>query len=180
MSHLELFSRCLIGLVFVISAVEKAGGRARFREFRSSLSGMRVLPAGLVGPVAGLVVAGEVTVPLLLLAPWPSEAAPFAGFTVATLLLGGFTTAIAAVLRRGTPAACRCFGGADAPFGRRHVARNLALAAVAAAGAIATVADQPVTWRAVVAVPAAVLCAVIVARLDDLVALFTPAPAARR
>jgi hypothetical protein len=177
-SHLVLFSRCLIGLVFVISAVEKLGGRARFREFRSSLSGMRVVPVRLVGPVAGLVVAGELTVPLLLLAPWPSEAAPFAGLTVATLLLGGFTIAIAAVLRRGTPAACRCFGGAAAPFGRRHVVRNLALAAVSSGGAIATIADPSMTWRAVVAVPVAVLCAVLVARLDDLVALFTPTPAA--
>lgn len=180
MSYLVLFSRCLIGLVFVISAVEKAGGRARFRDFTMSLSGMRVLPAGLVGPVAGIVVAGEIAVPMLLLAPWPSRAVPLGGFAVALLLLGGFTIAVGAVLRRGVPAACRCFGGAGAPFSRRHVVRNLALATVAAGGAIATITDQPMTWRAVVAVPAAVLCAVIVARLDDLVALFTPTPAVRR
>jgi hypothetical protein len=178
-SYLLLFSRCCIGLVFAVSAMEKARGRARWRNFRTSLGGMRVLPARLVGPVAGLVVAGEGTVPLLL-APWPSVVPPLAGFTVAVLLLGGFTVAITAVLRRGTPAACRCFGGEGAPFGRRHVARNLTLAAGAVGGGIAALGDPPATLRAIVAVPVAVVCAVIVTRLDDLVALFTPTPAVRR
>ncbi|MEJ3749588.1 MauE/DoxX family redox-associated membrane protein [Actinomycetes bacterium KLBMP 9797] len=176
MPYLLLFARCLIGLTFALSAWSKLRGGREFRAFAASLRDMRVLPARLVGPVAGTVAVAEAAVPVLLL-PLPAPGLATLGFLLAGALLAAFTVAVVAVLRRGVPASCRCFGGPTAaPFRRHHVVRNLALIAVAAAGVYAAVADTPAGAAVALAVPPAAVAALIVARLDDLVALFTPTP----
>jgi hypothetical protein len=177
---LLLFGRCLLGLVFLASAVGKARGRREFRAFGAALGGMRLLPAPLVRPAAAAVVLLEALVPLLLALPgrWPVAA----GFALAGLLLLAFTAAVWTVLRRRVAAVCRCFGGSSAaPLGRRHIARNSALAAVAVAGAAGSLtaagSAAPPAAAAVLAVPLAVVGALAAARLDDLVSLFRRAPA---
>lgn len=174
MSYVLAFSRCLLALVFLASAASKVRGRPAFRAFVDSLRAMNLLPARVVVPVAGAVVVAEAALPLLLLAPLPG--ATTVGFALAAALLAAFTLAIAAVLRRGTPVSCRCFGeAAAAPFGRHHLARNVALTAVAGTGAYASLGDPGLTVAtAVLSVPLAVVGALVVVRLDDVVALFSP------
>ncbi|GAA3758782.1 methylamine utilization protein MauE [Plantactinospora mayteni] len=185
MSYVVEFSRCLLALVFLASAVSKLRGRPAFRAFVDSLRTMDLLPASVVVPLAGAVVAAEAAVPLLLV-PLPVGAVTTVGFALAASLLAGFTVAVAVVLSRGTQASCRCFGeAAAAPFGRRHLARNLVLTVVAGIGAYASLGDAGMTVQtAVLSVPLAVVGALVVVRLDDIAALFLPvsppAGAARR
>lgn len=173
MAYVEVFSRSLIGLVFLLSAVSKLPVGNRFEEFVGSLAAMRVLGRRYARPVAAVVVAGEAAVPVLLLL------LPLPGFVVAALLLLGFCAAIVTVLRRGTPAACRCFGGAKpARFQWHHVVRNAVLIAVAGVGIAAVASGPSLPWQTVVVTaPAGLIVAVLVARLDDLVELFAPVKA---
>lgn len=176
MSYLFVFSRCLLALVFLASAASKLRGRRAFRGFAESLRTMGLLPAPVVVPAAGAVAAAEAAVPLLLM-PLPGAAVTTAGFTVAAALLAAFTVAVAVVLHRGVAVSCRCFGeAAAAPFGRHHLVRNIVLTVLAGIGAYTSLGDPGVTVRiAVPAVPLAVVGALIVVRLDDLAALFSPA-----
>lgn len=177
MAYVEVFGRCLIGLVFVASAWSKRPVNGQFKQFSDSLAAMRLLPARFVVPVAAGVVALEAAVVLLLLLPLAAF-----GFALAILLLAGFAGAIFLVLRRGVQASCRCFGGSGAaPFRRHHIVRNVALIAVAGAGLVAALAAPAISWEAVAlgAMPGAVV-ALLVTRLDDLVELFAPAPQVRR
>ena len=151
-----LFCRCLVGAVFLVAAIGKLRG---YRAFRESLRAMRIPPW-----IAGPVVAAEFAVPGLLVVEVR------AGFVLAALLLAAFTLAI----RLAAPAACHCFGTVS-PLGRRHLVRNAVLAAAAVTGVV--VAGSPMTVPAIIlGGPLGLLGAVIVVRLDDLVALFTPAP----
>jgi hypothetical protein len=177
-AYVEVFSRCLIGVVFLVSAWGKRPGSGRFRQFSDSLAAMRLLPARAVVPVAGIVVAAETAVVVLLL-PLPLRPPAVAGFALAIVLLLGFAVSIGMVLRRGVQASCRCFGGSGAaPFRPHHIVRNLVLVAAAVAGLVAAVAGPALTWPAVVlgGVPGAIV-ALVVTRLDDVVDLFAPAPA---
>jgi hypothetical protein len=172
-----VFGRCLIGVVFLVSAWSKRPGAGRFRQFSDSLAAMRLLPARYVRPVATVVVCAETAVVLLLL-PQPLRPLAVAGFALAIVLLLGFAVSIGMVLRRGVQASCRCFGGSGAaPFRRHHIVRNLLLVAVAGAGLVAALTEPPFRWEAVVlaGLPAAVL-ALLTTRLDDVVDLFAPAP----
>ncbi|MFD0823666.1 MauE/DoxX family redox-associated membrane protein, partial [Micromonospora zhanjiangensis] len=112
----------------------------------------------------------------VLLVPLPVAAVSTVGFALATALLAAFTVTVAVVLRRGTPASCRCFGeAAAAPFGRHHLVRNVALTVVAGTGGYASIAAPGTTiWTIVLCVPLAVVGALVVLRLDDIVALFRP------
>jgi hypothetical protein len=176
-AYVEVFGRCLIGMVFVFSAWSKRPGAGRFQQFSDSLAAMRLLPGRFVRPVATVVVCAETAVVLLLL-PLPPRPLAVAGFALAIVLLVGFAVSIGMVLRRGVRASCRCFGGSGAaPFRRHHIVRNLVLVAVAGAGLVAALAEPALTWEAVLlaGVPAVVL-AFLTTRLDDVVDLFTPAP----
>ncbi|MDO3703163.1 hypothetical protein Q3W71_15940 [Micromonospora sp. C28SCA-DRY-2] len=175
MSYLLVFSWCLLAPVFLASAASKLRGRRAFRAFADSLRAMDLLPAPVVVLVAAAVAAAEAMVPLLLV-PLPDAALTTAGFTVATALSAAFTVVVAVVLHRGGQVSCRCFGeAAAAPFGRRHLARNLVLTVAAGVGAYASLGDPGVTVRTLVlAGPLGVVGALVVVRLDDLAALFRP------
>ncbi len=127
---------------------------------------MRVVPKSLEQPVAILVTALEIMVPLLMLL---AVTAP-AGLVLAAVLLAGFGAAIVVTLARGTVAACPCFGPASRPFGRRHVLRNAVLTLLAAGGAVAgsgTAAGPPVAG-AVIAAAGALVVALLVISYDEL------------
>jgi uncharacterized membrane protein YphA (DoxX/SURF4 family) len=164
MTYVVFTSRCVLGLVFAVSAFGKLRG---FAGFRAGLAAMGVLPAPAVGPVAVLVVALEVAVPLLLI---PNATVP-SGLALSALLLAGFGAAIAVTLRRGTGAACPCFGPASRPFGRRHLLRNGLLVVLALAGLLAGGGTPPVAGAALSAV-AGLLIGVLVITFDDLSELF--------
>jgi Methylamine utilisation protein MauE len=179
--YLLLFAQCLIGLTFALSVAGKLRGVREFRAFQDSLRAMALLPGALVRPVAAVVVAAEAAVPVLLL-PLPGSPFTAAGFLLGGALLAAFTVAVALVLRRGTAAECRCFGGTAAtPFRRHHLVRNAALIAVAAAGGYAAWTGAEMTGQAAaVAAPLGAVAALAVAYLDDLVALFAPVQKARK
>ncbi|OPC78973.1 methylamine utilization protein MauE [Embleya scabrispora] len=160
---------CLVGLVFVASAVSK------FRDFAgfvASVPHLVPMPIERARPIAILVVAAETAVPVLVAVP-PLGAL---GFTVAAVLLLAFTVAVAGALRLGRRSSCRCFGASDAPLGARHLARNGVLLAAACAGAAAAVpggaTDSPPLAGGVVAGAAGLVGALLIITLDDIVDLF--------
>jgi hypothetical protein len=157
-------------LVFAASAATKLRGAGSFAAFRAAFAAMAPAARRFAGPVAAVVVAAELAVVVLLAAP---AAAPV-GLAVAAILLGAFTTAMATAVRRGSRTPCRCFGASSTPIGRRHLARNGALLAVAATGLLGWTSGPGATTPAGLAVTAltsAVLAALTVS-FDSLVDLF--------
>lgn len=57
-------------------------------------------------------------------------------FAAVAALYLGFAVVVVLALRRGQRASCGCFGAADAPLGRAHLAVDLVAAAVAVAASI--------------------------------------------
>ncbi|SED36361.1 Methylamine utilisation protein MauE [Streptomyces sp. 2224.1] len=174
MPYAAIGIRCLIGIIFLTSAISKSVGRQAFPSFVASLRDMRLLPPQTVTAVGGCVVLAEFTSCTLLL--MPHRLLPAAGLGLAALLLTVFTAAIAVTVRRGSRTPCRCFGASTTPLGPRHLIRNTVLAALAVLGALWTVgAGYPTALsRSVVPAGLGLLLGGLVTVLDDLVALFHP------
>ncbi|WP_405656475.1 MauE/DoxX family redox-associated membrane protein [Streptomyces sp. RK9] len=207
MEYLIAGARALLGLVFLVSLVGKVAGGAKdggrggakdrarrggkggatrggtrgdaFAAFLASVRSLRVVPPALVRPVALTVIAGEAAVCVLLAVP--ARGATTAGLLVAAALLTAFTVGIAAALRRGATAPCRCFGASSTPLGTPHLVRNAVLCALALAGALGapTAADAP-PGGGLVAGVAGLVAGALVTQLDHLLALFRPLPAPPR
>ncbi|MEU4712596.1 MauE/DoxX family redox-associated membrane protein [Micromonospora purpureochromogenes] len=170
MVYLWIASRWVIAVVFAVSAAAKLRNRAAYRAFEAGLAAMEVVPPRVRRPVAMTVVTAEALVPVLVVVP----ATALPGLVVTLGLLTGLTLAVLTVTTRGTRAACPCFGAKVAPFGRRHLVRNIALIMVAAAGLLSgvTVTDGAVTTGGVLlALGAAVVLAALVVVFDDIVEL---------
>lgn len=170
MSVLVFGCRCVLLLVFAVSAVSKVRGPGSFAAFRAATAAL--LPRAAVRasrPVAIAVVTAEVAVVVALAVP----STVYFGSMLAAGLLAGFTVAVAAALRRGTTASCRCFGASATRLGARHLVRNGALLALAG-GALLTTArpgGEPVAL--VLTAGVAVVVALLVISFDELVDLFT-------
>jgi thiol-disulfide isomerase/thioredoxin len=126
--------RITLAAVFVVAAIAKLldreGTRHAVREFGAPSALAR--PLALVLPVAELAVAA-------LLLPTATAVAGAAG---ALALLALFSAVIAGNLARGRKPACHCFGQlGSAPAARGTLARNGALAAVAAFVLVASLAE---------------------------------------
>ncbi|MFB4298829.1 MauE/DoxX family redox-associated membrane protein [Actinomadura sp. NTSP31] len=134
MPYVELAARCVLGLTFLVAVAGKLRGRNAFRAFRRSVPGLA--PGLPPAATSAAVVAAEAAVVVLLAI---GSTAP-AGLALAGAVLLAFALAIHRALRTGRRATCRCFGTGAAPVGRVHVARNLALATVAAGGLAAHLA----------------------------------------
>ncbi|MEW2404221.1 MauE/DoxX family redox-associated membrane protein [Streptomyces sp. NPDC046862] len=173
MEYLFAGARGLLGLVFLVSVVGKVAGRSAFTAFVGSVRALGVVPPVLVRPVARTVIAWEVAVCVLVAVPGRSAAT--AGFLAAVALLAGFTTGIAAAVRRGATAPCRCFGASTTPLGTPHIVRNVVLCAVAMAGALsAPVAADARPGGAVVAGATGLFAGAVITQLDHLLTLFRP------
>ncbi|GHC74302.1 MauE/DoxX family redox-associated membrane protein [Streptomyces cinnamoneus] len=171
---LALGIRCLIGVVFLASAVSKVTGRGAFDRFVSSVEDMRVVPTRSGRSVARWVVVAEFTVCLSLATP--VRAAGVAGFVIAGGLLAAFAAGIVLSLRQGVRTPCRCFGVSARPLGPGHAVRNLVLVAVAIAGAVTTAGASGVAapGASAVAVLGGLLVGGLVTALDDVLDLFRP------
>lgn len=173
MDHLVAVLRCMLAVVFLVSAVGKVRSRGAATAFAASLRDMRLMPDRVTGVVAGAVITVEFALVALMAVGWL-----VAGFAVAAGLLSGMTAAIVAVVRRGLRASCNCFGVASAPLGYRHVVRNaLPLSAALAGLAVLVVkpdaADLPIHPAAIALCAAAgTLAALLIVRWDDLADLF--------
>jgi hypothetical protein len=188
--YVVLAARCLVGVVFAVSALSKLRTGRALRDFTASLAQFGVRP-GRRRPVAVAVAGAEAAVPVLLalaLAGSPAagataRAVAAAGFGLAALLLAGFTVAIARAVRRGVRAPCRCFGASATPLGAQHLVRNgllLAGAAVGLAGVVAGPAGPADLAGAAVAVLAGSVAGALVTAFDDLLDLFGVGPTSPR
>ncbi|MFI7424881.1 MauE/DoxX family redox-associated membrane protein [Nonomuraea sp. NPDC049684] len=171
-----LFCRVLIGVVFAVAALGKLRGAAARRAFADSL--VPVLSAAGIGrrarhPVAAALITAEAAIPAALLFP----SGVTAGFMAADALLVVLGGGLAVALRAGVQAECHCFGArAGSPLAARHLVRTGVLLVVAVTGTAASWA-APVTpgaAPAVAAAGAAVVGAVVLIALDDILALFAP------
>ncbi|WP_103355661.1 MauE/DoxX family redox-associated membrane protein [Amycolatopsis sp. CA-128772] len=164
MEYLRAAAAALIAVVFAASSVAKLRD---FRGFARSVPALVPMRASRVTPVSAAVVVAEAGSAVLVVVP----ATAAAGFLLASALLLAFTAAIAASLRRGRPAPCRCFGVSETPAGPRHLARNGVLLGLAVLGALAPEQLPPLAGAAV-AVAAGVVVAVLVIAMNDIAVVF--------
>ncbi|MEV7602541.1 MauE/DoxX family redox-associated membrane protein [Kitasatospora sp. NPDC089797] len=171
-AYLLLGCRVVIAVVFAKSALAKLRARP---DFASALRVMAVLSPRLTGPAVLGVPIAEAVLALLVWMPRPVVSWAFAA---AGGLIAVFAAVLVVLLRRGADVSCPCFGASGVPVGAAHVARNLVLLAVAAAGLLAGAAPDPggLGPAGVVAVllVAAFASALIIAT-DTLVELFSAA-----
>lgn len=171
--YVEVACRLLLATVFGIALVGKVSSRAAWAAFEDSLREMAVVPETRVAAAARASVTTEFAIVVGLLVP--ATVVGVAAFVVAAGLLAVFAYVIATVVRRKQAVPCRCFGVSSTPLSALHVVRNVTLIGVALLGAVATTETNPAQLSA--AVLAGVIGAVIgmlVAALDDLVALLRP------
>lgn len=174
MEYVVLGARSLIATVLVVAAVGKVRSLPALVQ---TLHGWRLLPPGLVGPVATAVIAVEGALALTLVAS--RGALLTAALLVSSAFFVALATTIGLVLSRGTVgASCACFGSTPYRLGRRHVWRNLALAGMSLVGAAGVATSTPTVnpGGVVLALTVGLICAVVVVSLDALVELVTPSP----
>lgn len=168
MEYLRIGCACLVGLVFAVSAISKLRD---FDGFARSVPALVPARPGRSRLLATATTALEALVPPLLIAP-PTASY---GFGLAVVLLAAFTTAIAAAIRRGHRATCRCFGPPSVPLGPRHLVRNGALLVWAVLGGLSP-GGLPPAGGVAVAAASGLVGAVLIVSLDDIVDLFARNP----
>lgn len=169
MPYFVLACRCLIGLVFAVSAFGKLRGRTNFREFAAWLATLPVAPSIGTRALAAAIAASEVGIVVLVALPWTATA----GLLLAAGVLAVFTVGVFRTVRAGAEAPCHCFGPSATPLRMRHVARDtllgLAALAAAAAGVLGPAGMDPA--GAALSLGAAVVASLLVLTFDDLAAL---------
>jgi hypothetical protein len=174
MAYASLGCQWLLATVFTVAGLSKLVTRARFGEFAAATG--RLLPPYAFRwrqPAAAIVVGGELAAVGLLVVPSTRQL----GFGLAALLGTGFAAGLAAAVRRGERAPCRCFGAATGQLGPVQLVRALLLVGVALVGFGSGLAplDQPVRPAGMLVMTAgAILAAVLIIRFDDLAVLFRP------
>lgn len=180
MINIEIFSRCLLAIVFAYSAVAKLRSGGSFRGFMAWLGDLPVPVASRqAGTLAGGLAGAEVLIVVLAVLPWTV----LAGFALAAATLAVFIAGTCLAISRGTKATCNCFGTRGAPLGPTHVVRDTILLVVAIVGAVASDAHGAHPAGTVLSVATAAVLAVPVVFLDDLLSLFatgSPNPAGTR
>jgi uncharacterized membrane protein YphA (DoxX/SURF4 family) len=132
MEAITLAVRILIGGLFIAAGVLKVG---HFNDLASAIAGFRILPEGVIAPLAVILPFFEIGLGLYLVLGLFTRTAAI----VAAVQLALYSAAIASAVIRHIPANCGCFGPQDqAPADWPHVLVDLALAAVCVA----------VAWRA--------------------------------
>ena len=118
-------ARWLLGALLIWAGGAKIGHPD---VLASAIAGFRLLPPGLVAPLAVILPYFEVLLGLYLVAGLFTRVAG----AVATVQFLIYAAAIASAVLRGIPANCGCFGPGDAAVADwPHVAFDLFLAAVA-------------------------------------------------
>ncbi len=120
-----LVARLVLATVFGAAGAAKISGRDGTRATAAAFG----VPARLTGPVTLALPAAELLIAAALI---PASSAALAGWA-ALALLAVFSATVALSLARGRHPDCYCFGQfTTSPIGWRTLARNVALAAVAA------------------------------------------------
>ena len=182
MAYPAVFTRAALVLVFGLAVVGKLRSRRHYLSFVESLRPF--VPARFVSarPASAIVSArpasavlsasaasmltAEFACAVLLALPATSRLSHWLAAVLLAVVTGAAGWAVAA--RR--PAACQCFGGTARPLGRVHVIRNSLLLTLAVIGGL--VDDGPMHAGGVVlAVAAGAVGALLLIRMDDLLAL---------
>lgn len=168
MGYPAIAARCLLFLVFAVSASSKVRSRPAFDEFAESLRRLKIVPRRLAWSTAALVACGEICTVVLLAIPTTAGI----GLAAATGLLTVFAagTTVAVIRRARVP--CRCFGPSARPLGVVHVIRNVVLAAAGGLGMAIGRGQDLAPAGIAVTVAASVVCTLVVVRFDDIVDLF--------
>ncbi len=167
--------RVVLVAVFLAATAGKVAARA---EFGRSVRRMAPVPDQFVQPMVWLVLGAEsLTIALLAV---PAPAATPVGFGLAVLLLTLFSGAIIRVIRRGDRESCACFGKSSQPLSLVHVVRNGLLLVIGVVGFATTLmsSSAPRLGGVVLTLAAGLLVATLIARLDEIVALYRPVRAA--
>lgn len=118
-------ARWLLGSLLIWAGALKIGHPA---ALASAIAGFRLLPAGIVAPLAVILPYFEVLLGLYLVAGLFTRIAGW----LAAAQFAVYAAAIASAVLRGIPANCGCFGPGDTAVADwPHVAFDLALAALA-------------------------------------------------
>src|SRR5208283_1003017 len=118
-------ARWLLGALLISTGALKAGHP---EALASAIAGFRLLPPGVVAPLAVILPYFEFLLGLYLVAGLFTRVAGW----VATAQFVLYAAAIASAVVRGIPANCGCFGPGDAAVADwPHVAFDLALAGIA-------------------------------------------------
>ncbi|MCG8347120.1 MAG: hypothetical protein MI924_05000, partial [Chloroflexales bacterium] len=141
LAGLAALSRMIIGFVFAISFAQKIVAIAPFIQ---AIAAFKLIPARLSRIAAVFVVGAEGTVVLLLII---GERWLGIGFILASLLLLGFSGALATVLIRRIPTRCNCFGPRSNVVTSTDLWRNGGLLVCALGGwaALGSVENMPET-----------------------------------
>lgn len=116
--------RVLIGALFIAAGAVKLG---HFDDLAAAIAGFRILPEGIVGPLAVILPFFEMGLGVYLAAGLFTRAAAI----ISAVQLTIYAAAIASAVLRHIPANCGCFGPQDrATADWPHVAVDLALAAI--------------------------------------------------
>lgn len=170
-----IIGRVFVAVLFGAAAAAKLSSRRARVELVASVRAFRVVPARWAPPAVAAVIAAELTVAALAVTPGGARA----GLIGAAVVLTGFAAVIAAAVRRGIAAPCRCFGTASRPVGASHVVRNATAAVLAAAAAVAAPDRSPAALELALGTLGGAVAAALVLRFDDLVELFGPIRIAR-
>jgi len=169
MVNIEIFSRCLLAMVFTCSAGAKLRSGGAFRAFRDWLGDLPIPGAPRqAGILAAALVGAEAAIVVLVVLP----RTVLVGFALAATALAVFAAGTWLAIVRGTNATCNCFGTQGARLGRRHVVRDVGLLVVAMAGAVASNAHGARPAGVAVSAAAAAFFAVLIVFLDDVLSLF--------
>lgn len=175
MLYLALAVRVLISGVLVTAVVAKLRDRQAFADLVAALARFGLASRPLATAGAAVLLAVETATAVLLWIPGPG----LLGATLAVALFLVYAAGVGWSLLRRWNVACACFGRARERFGRRHLVRNLLLAATAALGLIAVAVDGGGAPHPVLAAAAVLIGAVgamAVAVWDDLVVLILGTP----
>lgn len=116
--YLMMFSRLVIGITFAMSVVGKLWD---FSAFKTSIENFRLLPKGLVLPVALISILFEIVVIIFVGA---GDQFLYFGFGIALILLLIFTIALITLLIRKIKVSCNCFGKTKDPVTSYDIVRN--------------------------------------------------------
>lgn len=162
----------LVAVVFGFAVVGKLRDRGSWTDFVATTAAMLPTRRTLSRPAAVLVVGAESATALLAVAAvlLRDPTVELLAFALAGVLLIGFATGIAGVLRRGLSVRCNCFGGGGAVFGPTHLVRNGSLLLIVVAGLVANLAGgpEPLDTAALVAITAGVVAGLLAAHWDEL------------
>ncbi|MEV0265426.1 MauE/DoxX family redox-associated membrane protein [Streptomyces sp. NPDC050617] len=134
--------RTLLVVVFAVAVVSKLSSAESFSAFVRSVRELAGLSPSRGRAAARLVVGAEAAGAVLLMLPRPRPLT-MAGFVLLGCLLGAFTIAMAASLRRGLRVPCRCFGASTSSAGALPLVRNGLLIVAAVTGAAGTFHGVP-------------------------------------